>query len=214
MSDFSLERDRKRIEAMAEALDCEVTPAIVKALGRYVELVVTWNRKLDLTAARDAEAQVEVLLADAFKLADASIVPEGSRAVDVGSGAGAPALPLALLRGDLDLTLIEPLRKRVAFLRTALGTLGLTSRVRIVEAKLDPEQPTAPGAPFDLALSRATFAPPLWLQAGTALAQRTLVLLAAHPAPNAPQGTQLTAHVRYELPNRDVERSIAIYDRI
>ena len=40
--------------------------------------------------------------------------------IDVGSGAGAPALPFALLRPDVSLTLVEPLRKRIAFLRTAM----------------------------------------------------------------------------------------------
>ena len=214
MADFSLTHDRKRIEKLASALGCSVSANVVEQLGRYVELVVTWNRKLDLTAARDAEAQVEVLLADALRLSDPAIVPHGSRGVDVGSGAGAPALPLGLLRTDLDLTLVEPLRKRVAFLRTAVGALGLVSRMRVIEAKLDPEAPVLAGAPFDVALSRATFAPPLWLAAGNALARRTLVLLAAQPAPEPRTGTCLAAHVHYELPNRDAARSIAVYDAL
>lgn len=213
MADFSLARDRARIVALAKALDESIDEAAIDMLGRYVELVATWNRKLDLTAARDATAQVEVLLADALKLRAPALVPEGSRVLDVGSGAGAPAIPLVLLRPDLDLTLVEPLRKRVAFLRTALGTLGLPTRARVVEAKLDPDAPSVASAPFDVALSRATFAPPVWLHAGTQLARRTLVMLAAQAPPEAPAGTELVTQLGYALPSSQAERSIAAYDR-
>src|SRR5262245_7384559 len=128
---------------------------------------------------------VEVMICDGVVLAKDDVIPTGSRCVDVGSGAGAPAVPLALLRGDLKLTLVEPLRKRVAFLRTVLGALGLVGRVSVLERKLDPEAPGLPEAPYDVALSRATFAPELWLTAGLALAPRILVLLAGQQPPAA-----------------------------
>lgn len=213
VADFSLARDRPLIDALAAALECTLAPGTVDALGRYVELVASWNRKLDLTAARDATAQVEVLLADALRLSMRDAVPEASRAVDVGTGAGAPAIALLLARPDINATLVEPLRKRVAFLRTALGTLDLVSRARVIEAKLDPEDPVVAGAPFDVALSRATFAPPIWVQAGCRLARRTLVLLAAQTPPEAPSGTRSTARLSYSLPSSHAQRCIAIYER-
>jgi 16S rRNA (guanine527-N7)-methyltransferase len=209
---FKLARDRAHIERLAQAFRTPLLPAAIDTLGRYVELVATWNRKLDLTAATQSAALAEVLLADAFLLASNDVVPAHSRCVDVGSGAGAPALPLALLRGDLSLTLVEPLRKRVAFLRTALGTLQLVSRVKVIEQKLDPEQPAVAEAPFDVAMSRATFAPELWLAAGAQLAPRTLVLL-AQQAPPVAAGTALDRVVSYTLPFSGAERKIAIYQR-
>jgi 16S rRNA (guanine527-N7)-methyltransferase len=209
---FELSRDIARIATLARALGSELPAASIERLGRYVELVARWNQKLDLTAAREAGAQVEILLADALVLAREEITPHAARCVDVGSGAGAPALPLLLLREDLDALLVEPLRKRVAFLRTVLGTLGLVTRCRVTEAKLDPESPELPGAPFALALSRATFAPELWLQAGSKLASRTLVLLATQAPPAAPEGKQLRNVVHYRLPSSGAERSIAIYE--
>jgi 16S rRNA (guanine527-N7)-methyltransferase len=207
---FKLERDRAQIERLAQAFRVPLLPAMTDTLGRYVELVATWNKKLDLTAARTANALVEVMLADAFVLASQEIVPVNSRCIDVGSGAGAPALPLALLRGDLSLTLIEPLRKRVAFLRTALGTLQLVSRVKVIEQKLDPEAPVVPEPAFDVAMSRATFAPESWLAAGSQLATQTLVLLAQQAPPTA-AGTQLERVVSYTLPSNGADRKIAIY---
>jgi 16S rRNA (guanine527-N7)-methyltransferase len=209
---FNLARDRAHIERLAQALGTPLDAAAIDTLGRYIELVATWNRKLDLTAARKTEALVEVLLADAFMLASNEVVPANSRCVDVGSGAGAPALSLAILRGDLSVTLIEPLRKRVAFLRTVLGTLQLVSRVKVIEQKLDPEAPAVADAPFDVAMSRATFAPELWLSAGAQLAPRTLVLL-AQQAPPAAADTALDRLVAYTLPSNQTERKIAVYKR-
>ena len=55
----------------------------------------------------------------------AELFPEGSRVVDVGSGAGLPGIPLAIARPDLDLTLLEPMARRVAWLTECVGALGL-----------------------------------------------------------------------------------------
>ncbi|MGM1059716.1 16S rRNA (guanine(527)-N(7))-methyltransferase RsmG [Saccharothrix sp. Mg75] len=55
----------------------------------------------------------------------AELLPQGSRVVDVGSGAGLPGLPLAIARPDLDLTLLEPMARRVAWLTECVDALGL-----------------------------------------------------------------------------------------
>jgi 16S rRNA (guanine527-N7)-methyltransferase len=210
---FQLGKHDAQLAALARRMGAQVPKATLAALGRYVDLAARWNEKLDLTAATEVDAQLEVLLADAFVLARPELVPEGSRCVDVGAGAGAPALPVALLRPDLDVTLVEPLRKRVAFLRTALATLGLVQRVRVLEQKLDVDHPQVTGAPFDVAWSRATFAPQEWVGLGTQLATRTLVLLATQAAPTAPEGTRADQVTEYELPRTHARRSIAVYLR-
>lgn len=209
---FKLERDRSQVERLAQAFRVSLLPNAVDTLGRYVELVATWNRKLDLTAAKHTQALVEVLLADAFVLAAEDLVPTRSRCIDVGSGAGSPAIPLALMRGDLQLTLVEPLRKRVAFLRTVVGTLQLVTRVRVIEQKVEPESVAEPEEPFDVAMSRATFAPEVWLPIGAKLAPRTLVLLAQQTPPSA-AGATLDRLVSYTLPSNGAERKVGIYTR-
>jgi 16S rRNA (guanine527-N7)-methyltransferase len=210
---FVLASDGARIGALAKSLGGELAAETRDALGRYVELVARWNQKLDLTAATDADAQLDVLLADAFVLSRVDLVPHGARCVDIGAGAGAPALPVAILRKDVDVTLVEPLRKRVAFLRTAMGTLGLLDRTRALEQKVDTDEPNVQGMPFDVAWSRATFAPELWLTVGMRLAPRTLVLLATHAPPTAPAGVSLSSVVTYEVPRTHAQRSIAVYVR-
>jgi 16S rRNA (guanine527-N7)-methyltransferase len=215
--DFSAPKDRALLLELASAFEARLPDATLDALGRYVELVVTWNKKLDLTAARGVRAQLEVLLADSLLLARDEIVPRGARCVDVGSGAGAPALPLLMVRPDLHAILVEPRRKRVAFLRSALGSLGLSARAQVSESKVEPDpQPSAaelPGAPFDVALSRATFAPAQWLPVALRLAPRGLVLLAGQAPPRSAAGAQLVATHAYALPWSRAPRAIAVYQR-
>src|SRR5258706_8957759 len=111
-------------------------------LARFFDLVVAGGERVDLTSAKDPDTLVDLLLADAAVLAAAEleqddatrddVTPAGvtrddapaRSVIDVGSGVGAPAIPFALLRPELALTLVEPREKRAAFLRTSIGTLG------------------------------------------------------------------------------------------
>ncbi|HKU42013.1 MAG TPA: RsmG family class I SAM-dependent methyltransferase [Polyangiales bacterium] len=205
---FQISRDRAQLERVAQAFGRTLTAQELAALGQFLELVTTWNAKLDLTAARETQQLVEVMLWDSFVLAGGDVIAAESRCVDVGSGAGAPALPFALLRADVKLTLVESLRKRVAFLRTAVGALGLVGRVVVVERKLDVAAPDVAGAPFDVAMSRATFAPELWLRVGMKLAPSVVVMLAGQDAPEG----RVEKSVEYALPN-GAPRRLVVYAR-
>lgn len=56
-------------------------------------------------------------------------IPEGARVIDVGSGAGLPGVPLAVSRPDLDIVLLEPMARRVAWLEEVVESLGLSTTV-------------------------------------------------------------------------------------
>lgn len=211
---FVAHRDWVLIEKLAAALNRPLDERVLQQCAKYVEMVANWNKRVDLTAARGPSAQAEVLVADALVLADPAIVPQGSRLVDVGSGAGAPALPLLLLRDDLTAVLVEPKQKRVAFLNTAIGTLEIMARVQVERLHLDIESPRVKGQPFDVAISRATFAPEVWLPVGLALAQRTLVLTASAQLPTGPAGSQRVQSYNYNLPGSNAPRRITIYRSI
>ncbi|HTW19628.1 MAG TPA: 16S rRNA (guanine(527)-N(7))-methyltransferase RsmG [Mycobacteriales bacterium] len=66
----------------------------------------------------------------------AALVPDAVRVADLGSGAGLPGIPLAIARPDLSLVLVEPMARRVRFLRDCIGALGLDS-VEIVHARAE-----------------------------------------------------------------------------
>jgi len=106
-------------------------------LAVYAALVLDANRRLNLTGAKDGAA-FAVHILDALTLREDVESP----LVDVGSGNGVPGIPLALATGAR-VTLLEPIKKRAAFLRQALATLAIDGDVvaaRAEDAGRDPER--------------------------------------------------------------------------
>ena len=186
-------------------LSLDVPDAARQQLVSWLDLVATWSERVDLTAARDADTLVDLLLADAALLASAQLT--GS-VIDVGSGVGAPAIPLAILLPTLTLTLVEPRERRAAFLRTSIGTLArpdirlLRSRSMEVEA----------GA-AELAISRATLPPPLWLREGARLAQRGVWVLLGQDEPPQLSEWHADLDLSYDWPLTGGRRRAVRYSR-
>ena len=199
--------------ALAATLGAELSAADGERLAAFGALAETWGKRIDLTSARDPAMLSEILFLDALVLRDPALVPEGARLVDVGAGVGAPTIPLLLLREDLSATLIEPRRKRVAFLRSAIGSLGLAARALVVEGKVADEDPVVPGPAPTVALSRATFAPPKWLRLALAIAPRALVLTAQDEPPACPEGVRQVADASYTVPRTGAPRRVTAYAR-
>ena len=105
-----------RISAVARGLGATLDDDASARIAAWFDLIATWNAKVDLTAARSADELADLMLADALVVARHE--PRERAVVDVGSGAGGPGLALYLARPDLRVTLVEPLQKRVAFLRS------------------------------------------------------------------------------------------------
>jgi 16S rRNA (guanine527-N7)-methyltransferase len=195
------------IERATRALEIELDGAARSAIEVWLARLLEWNARIDLTAARSLPELVDLMLADALVLAR-HLSPQ-ARIVDVGTGAGAPGLALALLRPDLRMTLVEPLGKRASFLRTAIGEarradIGL-ERVR--------GEALAGRRAWDAAISRATLAPDTWLGLGATLAApggSVWVLLAKDAAPTHPRA-RAEADVAYVWPLTGAERRAVHY---
>ena len=176
----------------------------------YFELAKSWGNKTDLTSARTEEELAEILFLDAAMVVKARWCPSASSLVDVGSGVGAPTIPILLADETLTAVLVEPRRIRTAFLRTAAGTLGIAGRVTALEEKTDPYKPEVAGSPFTIALSRATFAPDEWLRIGSRLAEEVWALTAG-AAPEPPNDLQLIRRLDYTVPSSGAPRAILSY---
>jgi 16S rRNA (guanine527-N7)-methyltransferase len=151
---------RALIQRAASATTADLSDGVAIALATWLERIEKWNARMDLTAARSREELVDLMVVDALMLA--ARVANGMRVVDVGSGAGAPGLPLALLRPDLHVTLVEPLGKRASFLSATAGALG---RREVTIERVRGE--ALVGRPsWDVAVSRATLSPGAWLELG------------------------------------------------
>jgi 16S rRNA (guanine527-N7)-methyltransferase len=113
----------------------------------YLELLVRWNARLNLTAIRDQEG----ILARHFveSIACARAIPAGiASLLDFGSGAGFPGIPIALCRPEISVTLAESQARKAAFLHEAVRRLGLHAQVYAGRAE-------TLGAAFDCVAMRA-----------------------------------------------------------
>jgi 16S rRNA (guanine527-N7)-methyltransferase len=199
-----------RVERAAAALGIPAgSEGAARSIGTWVALVAAWNAKIDLTAARSDDELVDLMVADALWLA--ARVPASAKVVDVGSGAGAPGLPLAIARPDLRVTLVEPLQKRVSFLRTAVGSLYASGAGPVV-VRAKGEAVVERGDRFDVAISRATLAPAPWLDLGAALAPEGEVwVLLAQGDPPARDGWAIADDLRYRWPLTGADRRAVRY---
>ena len=103
-------------------------------LGTYLDLLLKWNARTNLTAIRDPETIVTRHFGESLFLG--LHLPEGTRTVlDLGSGAGFPGLPLHLLRPDLVVTLAESQGKKAAFLSEIVRVLNLKTLVHAGRAE-------------------------------------------------------------------------------
>jgi len=174
-------------------------------LVRWLDLVVTWSERVDLTAARDPDTLVDLLVADAALLASTN--PTGSW-IDVGSGVGAPAIPLAILTPELTLTLVEPRERRAAFLRTSCGSLSRPDIALLRKPSMEVEVGFA-----ESAVSRATLPPPQWLREGARLATRTVWVLLGQDEPPALPPWHVDLDLSYRWPLTGGRRRAVRYVR-
>jgi len=96
------------------------------AISKYIDLLIKWNARINLTAIRAPEEIVqrhfgESLFAASHILAEKPV----KTAIDLGSGAGFPGVPFALLAPEVEITLIESNQKKSTFLKELIYSLGL-----------------------------------------------------------------------------------------
>ncbi len=149
-----MEPIKEQLTAQAKQIGVKVTAAQAESFQTYLELLLEWNEKINLTAITDPGEVVEKHFVDSLTLLAHCEIKQGAKVIDVGTGAGFPGVPLKILRPDLQLTLLDGLNKRLKFLEAVCGALGIQAeRVhkRAEEAGLD----HAMRESCDLAVARA-----------------------------------------------------------
>ena len=149
-----MEDIRQKLILESKNLGIKITAEQAAKFQKYMELLVEWNEKLNLTAITEPEEILEKHFLDSLTTLLACKPKDGSKVLDVGTGAGFPGVPIKIVRPDLQVTLLDGSNKRLNFLGELCSELGVECRrvhKRAEEAGLD----KAMRENYDIVIARA-----------------------------------------------------------
>lgn len=126
----------------------------IEKFKTYAEMLVEWNEKINLTAITDDEGIAEKHFLDSVLPLTKVDVPRGTTLIDVGTGAGFPAIPMKIYCEDIEITLLDSLNKRINFLSEVSDELGLSADCIHSRAEDGGKNPDL-REKFDIATARA-----------------------------------------------------------
>ena len=137
-----------RLCSGADGLGLSLESEQIDRLLGYLGLLDKWGQTYNLTAIRDRRSAVDRHLLDSLAV---NAFLAGGRVLDVGTGAGLPGIPLAIVNPGMTFVLLDRSSKKIRFVRQAILSLGLKN----AEAVAARVEDFAPEAPFDVVLARA-----------------------------------------------------------
>ncbi|MSQ46787.1 MAG: 16S rRNA (guanine(527)-N(7))-methyltransferase RsmG [Deltaproteobacteria bacterium] len=154
------EQTRMRREG-AQQFALTLSEETVSQFATFIAEIQRWSTIADLLSQTDPATLIRKHILDSLALLP--WIPQGSRVLDLGSGAGFPGLPLAIAAPGISVTLIEARRKRANFLKASIRTLGLRN-VNAYEGRAEhlSHEDTLQAA-FDIIVTRATWSIALFL---------------------------------------------------
>nr|WP_244239185.1 16S rRNA (guanine(527)-N(7))-methyltransferase RsmG [Corallococcus carmarthensis] len=194
-----------------------VGPDVGPQLQRLMAELLKWNAKVNLTAITAPEEVLEKHFLDSL-----AVLPEVTGAtslLDLGAGAGFPGLPLKLVLPSMGVTLVDTVGKKVAFIKAAAASLGLTG-VRGLHARAE-GKPETEGIPrAQVLIARAFMDLPDWLGLAPAYVEeggRVVAMLgkaqtdAELQARAAERNLRVVSARAYRLPFSGAERQVAVF---
>ncbi len=147
------------LQKYAEQYGITLDETMCRKFDRYAELLVEWNQKMNLTAITAPDEIVLKHFVDSLTAAAALPKTKGFSLIDVGTGAGFPGVPLAILRTDIRLTLLDSLNKRLTFLKEVCDALDIDAQLIHARAEEGGRNKNLRET-FDVATARAVAALP------------------------------------------------------
>ena len=142
-----------KMKQKAEEIDINLTVEQLWKFYSYMELLIEWNEKINLTAIIEPEEIILKHFIDSLTIY--KYIEKDNKVVDVGTGAGFPGIPLKIANPELKITLVDSLNKRLIFLQDVINKLQLKN-VEIIHARAeDFGQNKKFREKFDIATSRA-----------------------------------------------------------
>lgn len=122
---------------------------------KYFELMTEWNERINLTAITEESDVITKHFLDSLMCFESGVVGDGTKVIDVGTGAGFPGIPMKIANATLDITLLDSLAKRLNFLNEVINSLNLEKITTIHSRAEDGGRDKDLREKFDVAVSRA-----------------------------------------------------------
>ncbi len=204
-------------------LQIELTTECVARIAAYLEELQRWAKVVDLVSQTDSGIIIRKHILDS--LATLSVLPFQGRLLDMGSGAGFPGLPIAMVRPTLEVSLLEPRRKRANFLREVIRETILTNTYVYEERAEEFAKKVGRHSAFDVVITRATWNIQMFLNVAKPFVAKNGIVVAMMGA-ITPEGLteeltlpqkhqySLREFKRYNLPFGKEQRALAIFSLI
>lgn len=220
---MDFEEFKKKMNFYLEELSIKFNEEQYKKFYTYMNLLLEWNEKINLTAITDKEEIILKHFIDSLTIA--KYIDKNSKLIDVGTGAGFPGIPIKIYREDVEITLLDSLNKRVNFLDTVIKELKLEKIVAIHGRAEEIARNKEYRERFDVATSRAVanlatlseYLVPFVKEDGIIIsmkgdnieeeqeeAKRAIKVL----------GAKLKKVERFELPKSNIKRSLVILKKV
>lgn len=220
---MNFEEFKTKMQTYLEELSIMFTEEQYKKFYIYMNLLLEWNEKINLTAITDKEEIILKHFIDSLTIS--KYIEKNSKLIDVGTGAGFPGIPIKIYRDDVEITLLDSLNKRVNFLNTVIKELNLEKIVAVHGRAEEIGKNKNYREKFDVSTSRAVanlstlseYLIPFVKEGGIIIsmkgdsideeqeeAKRAIKVL----------GAKLKKVEKFKLPNSDIKRSIVILKKV
>jgi len=202
----------------AEELGIALTVEQVNSLFIFLAELKKWNTRINLTAIKGERDTVIKHVLDSLSHIQGFIPAPGLRLLDMGSGAGFPAIPIKIAYPGIAVTLVESVKKKASFLRHVIRTLQL-SDTEVLDIRIE-ELPESRQGSYDVITARAFADMNLALATGTTfLTAGGSMVLSRGPEESITEkeltrvGVILNKKIELTLPHSDYKRAIWVFKK-
>lgn len=206
-------------------LGIQLTDTQVNQFETYYELLVEWNKVMNLTGITEYDEVMQKHFVDSLSIVKAADLGQCKKVLDMGTGAGFPGIPIKIVYPHLEVVLLDSLNKRIKFLNEVIGKLGLSGITAIHGRAEDYAKQKEYREMFDLCVSRAVanlaslseYCIPYTMLHGNFISYKSgSIEDELQNVKNAVflLGGKMKDTVKFTLPGSDIERSLVVIEKV
>ena len=145
----------KELQTALEQLNIPYTEETIEKYRLYMEGIIEWNEKVNLTSITDRDDFIKLHFVDSIMSVPCEEFQKAKRIIDVGTGGGFPGIPLALAAPDKEFVLMDSLNKRIKIINQLCEEIGITNVTAVHARAEELAKNKAHRQKYDLCVSRA-----------------------------------------------------------